>query len=255
MLTIEPKNETIGSMSSILNHIFPPDLSNIYDEKIANQLANTQGAIEGLNQMVQLLHNPLLLMRPILAKEAESSAQLEGTQASIEDAYQIDITEQSPEKRNEALEIRNYQDAMLAGWKAINEIPLTNTVIRNIHKVLMKGVRGADKHPGEYRKGDVWIGTRGTKKGDARYVAPDAIHVPHLMESLESFVRNSNINPLIVCGVIHHRFEAIHPFEDGNGRTGRLVISVYLINKKMLPMPILYPSGYFEKNRKEYTDY
>src|SRR5574341_869205 len=98
---------------SILDHKFPPILSNIYDEELANQLAKTQGAISALNQLNYLLLNPKLLMRPILGKEAESSAQLEGTQASLEDAYQIDIGTQTPEKRNEALEIRNYERAML----------------------------------------------------------------------------------------------------------------------------------------------
>ena len=235
-------------MSDILNHIFPPNLEKIYDQKLSNQLAITHAAIASLSQMKFLLHNPTLLMRPILAKEAESSAQLEGTQASMEDAYKIDITEQTQEKRNEAYEIRNYEEAMLTGLDILGKTALSQLLIREIHKTLMKGVRGEGKHPGEFRKGDVWIGALGTTKEKARYLPPDALQVPLLMDKLQNFINNKGeIHPLLACGIIHHRFEAIHPFEDGNGRTGRLLISLYLISEGLLTLPILYPSGYFEK--------
>jgi Fic family protein len=192
-------------------------------------------------------------MHPLLGKEAESSARLEGTQATIDDAYKIDIMEQSEHEKNEAYEIRNYEEAMYTGLKIIKSYPLNKLALREIHKVLLKGVRGRDKHPGEFRKGDAWIGEEGTKKGDARYVAPDATQLPGLLEGLENFILNyGTVHPLIAAGVIHHRFEAIHPFEDGNGRTGRLLISLFLIKNNVLKLPILYPSGYFEKNRKEY---
>ncbi len=240
-------------MSNIISHIFPPDLSDIYDEKLANQLANTQGAISGLNQLDRLLHNPNLLMRPILSKEAEASSQLEGTQASLDDAYKIDLMEQTLEKRNEAVEIRNYEQAMHTGLVIIKKYPVSKLLIREIHKTLLSGVRGESKHPGEFRKGDVWIGSVGTKKGNARYVAPDATQVNPLIEQLIQYLnRSGTTHPLLVCGIMHHRFEAIHPFEDGNGRTGRLLISLYLIQKGLMKLPILYPSGYFEKKRKEY---
>lgn len=238
---------------NILNHTFPPNLENIYDQRLANQLANTSGAIQGLNQMSRLLHNPNLLMRPILGKEAESSSQLEGTQASIEDAYQIDITEQTPEKRNQAIEIRNYEEAMLTGLDILEKTSFTPLLIREIHKRLMQGVRGEKKHPGEFRKGDVWIGTLGTTKEKARYLAPDASQVPGLMDRLHAFIEDSGeLHPLLACGIIHHRFEAIHPFVDGNGRTGRLLISLYLLSKRLLTFPMLYPSGYFEKDKDAY---
>ena len=239
---------------SILDHTFPPKLD-IYTEELANQLANTQGAIGSLNQLDRILHNPDLLMHPIIGKEAESSARLEGTQATIDDAYKIDILEQTSSERNEALEIRNYEDAMFTGLSMIKNYPVGKMVMREIHKVLLDGVRGRNKHPGEFRKGDAWIGDEGTKKGEARYVAPDATHLPSLLDSLENFIGNyGTTHPLIVAGIIHHRFEAIHPFEDGNGRTGRLLITLFLIKNKILKLPILYPSGYFEKNKPAYID-
>jgi len=241
-------------MKSIYNRPFPPKLTSLYNEELANKLAETHGAISSLNQMSYLLHNPSLLMRPILGKEAESSAQLEGTQASIEDAYKIDITDQSPEKRDEAIEIRNYEEAMLTGLEILKKTDFTPLLIREVHKTLLKGVRGEKKHPGEYRTGDVWIGPQGTTKEQARYLPPDATQIPELMDQLHKFIKNRrDIHPLLACGIIHYRFEAIHPFEDGNGRTGRLLISLYLISQGLLTLPILYPSGYFEKNKDLYT--
>lgn len=242
-------------MSKIINQTFPPDIANIFDQQLANQLANTHASIASLSQVSRLLHNPTLLMRPILGKEAESSAQLEGTQASIEDAYKIDVVEQSPEKRDSALEIKNYVEAMLTGMEIIEKIGISPLLIREIHKRLLNGARGKSKHPGEFRKGDVWIGQDGTVKEKARYIPPDATVVPQLVDSLQKFMNNrGEIHPLLASGIIHHRFEAIHPFEDGNGRTGRLLITLYLISQKLITLPVLYPSGYFEKNKDEYIN-
>lgn len=242
-------------MTNILTAKFPPDLNNLYTEELANQLANTQGAISALNQLQRQLQNPLLLMRPILAKEAESSSRLEGTQASIDDVYKIDILNQSDEKRNQALEVRNYQDAMLTGISILKRFKLNTFLIREIHKALTKGVRGKEKTPGEFRKGEVWIGTEGTDRGNARYIPPDALHIKELMANLESFIiSRGSVHPLIACGLIHHRFEGIHPFNDGNGRTGRLLMSLYLIKEGLLDQPIIYISGYFERNRNEYLE-
>jgi Fic family protein len=240
---------------NLLEHKFPPELRTIYTEELANQLANTQGAIGSLNLLDRVLHNPDLLMHPLLGKEAESSARLEGTQSTIDDAYKIDIMEQTEHEKNEAYEIRNYEEAMYTGLKIIKKYPLNKLAMREIHKVLLNGVRGRDKHPGEFRKDDAWIGEDGTKKGDARYVAPDAAQLPGLLDQLEKYISHyGSVHPLIVAGVIHHRFEAIHPFEDGNGRTGRLLISLFLIKNNLLKLPILYPSGYFEKNKSKYMD-
>ncbi len=242
-------------MSDLLDHNFPPKLGDIYNEQLANQLAKTQGAIGSLLQTSRLLQNPDLLMSPILAKEAESSSKLEGTQASIDDAYQIDLMEQTAEKRNDAQEILNYESAMKKGLSALKTYGLNEMAIREMHKTLLSGVRGEDKNPGEYRKEEVWIGKMGTGKGKARYLPPDPLHVPKLMQDLAKYMEDiGETNPIIACGVIHHRFEAIHPFKDGNGRVGRLLITLFLIKNKLLEAPILYPSGFFEENKDEYMD-
>ncbi len=241
--------------NSLLKRKFPPNLKEIYDEKLANQLAKTQGAIGSLLQTSRLLQNPDLLMNPILAKEAESSSQLKGIQASISDAYQIDLIKQSAEKKNDAQEIINYERAMKKGVAALKTYGLNELSIREMHKALLSGVRGEDKNPGEYRKEDVWIGKLGTSKGRARYLPPEPLHVSKLMEDLAKFIQaNGDINPLIACGVIHHRFEAVHPFKDGNGRVGRLLITLYLMKEGLLEIPVLYPSGYFEERKPKYLD-
>jgi Fic family protein len=120
----------------------------------------------------------------------------------------------------------------------------------------MQGVRGQKKSPGLYRNDEVWIGKLGTGKADAKYIPPDATQVPTLMEKLISFLNDKNdLHALLICAVMHHRFEAIHPFKDGNGRVGRLLISFFLIKKRMLDLPMLYPSGYFEQNKKMYMKF
>jgi len=256
-LTYRSQTYKIERMS-ILKHIFPPQLEQIYTESFSNQLAKTQASVVSLNQSRRLLQNPELLMKPILTKEAEASSRLEGTQASIEDVYKMDVEEQTDEKKQDISEIRNYEQAMLDGIDIIQKTKkLDNFTIRAIHKTLLIGVRGKEKRPGQFRADKVWVGSKGTNEEEARYVPPEATQVQALMEQLENYIRTSkekDYNPLIACGVIHHRFEAIHPFKDGNGRTGRLLISLYLIYRGLLSEPMLYASGYFEENRKEYMD-
>ena len=253
-LCIAPVFDKIDAiMKTLLEQEFPPNLDSLWDKEFALQLAQTQGAISALNQAASLLVNPNLLMRPLLGKEAESSSRLEGTQASIDDVYQSEVIS-DPQKKDDVTEIVNYQDALLQGQRTIESRPLSHNLIRQVHKTLMTGTRGQDKDPGKFRGENVWIGENGTGQGDARYVPPDFVHVPSLMDELVNFMQTTDIHPLIACAVIHQRFEAIHPFKDGNGRTGRSLITLYLLKSKSLDKPMLYPSGYFEKSKEQYID-
>lgn len=236
---------------SILDQAFPPQLDSLWNEEFALQLARTQGAISALNQAASLLVNPNLLMRPLLGKEAESSSRLEGTQASIDDVYKSEVIA-DPEKKDDVGEVINYQAALLEGQESINTRALNQTLIRQVHKTLMKGVRGQHKDPGKYRTENVWIGEDGTGQGEARYIPPESVHVSALMDELMKFATTTKMHPLIACAIIHQRFEAIHPFKDGNGRTGRSLITLYLLKTRTLEKPMLYPSGYFEKSKDEY---
>jgi Fic family protein len=241
--------------SKLLEREFVPLLSPIYDEELANQLAETHAAISSLNQKANSLRNPDLLIQPLLDKEAEASSQLEGTQATLEDAYKLEVgVLRDPEKKNEAQEVANYGKAMTVGIDALPTAGLSQLAIREIHKTLTQGVRGQEKTPGIYRKEEVYIGTKALGKEKARYVPPAAIHIPLLMERLSMFINNrGKVHPLIACAIIHHRFEAIHPFNDGNGRTGRLLISLYLMKEGLINRPVLYPSGYLEEYKEAYT--
>lgn len=256
-MTIAPKFDNFGAMAemtnTILGQIFPPDLTSLWGKDFALQLAATQGSISALNQAASLLVNPNLLMRPLLGKEAESSSKLEGTQASIEDVYKSEVVS-NIEKRDDIYEIVNYQEALLKGQDAIKDHSLDQVLIRQVHKTLMQGVRGQNKGPGQFRTENVWIGEDGTGQGSARYIPPDFLHVEQLIAELLSFMNNSDLPPLIVCAVMHQRFEAIHPFKDGNGRTGRALITLYLLKTNTLEKPMLYPSGYFEKTKEGYID-
>lgn len=238
---------------SILNQTFPPNLDSLWNKEFALQLAATQGSISALNQAASLLINPNLLMRPLLGKEAESSARLEGTQASIEDVYKAEVIS-NPGIKDDVSEIVNYQEALLNGQEAIKDKSLNKALIRQIHKTLMEGVRGQDKGPGRFRTEDVWIGQDGTGMGAARYVPPEFLHVEQLMDELIHFIKTSDLPPLLVAAIMHQRFEAIHPFKDGNGRTGRSLITLYLLKSGTLQKPMLYPSGYFEKSKDGYID-
>lgn len=239
--------------NDLLDHPFPPNLDTLWTRDFALQLAATQGAISGLNQAIPLLLNAQLLKQPLLDKEAESSSKLEGTQASAEDVYKA-VVLKDVEKTDDIQETRNYRLALEHGVKLIEQSNLGQTTVKQIHQILMQGVRGQSKLPGQYRTGEVWIGTEGTGIGAARYIPPDAIHIPQLMDSLEQFMQQTDVHPLIACGLVHYRFEAIHPFADGNGRTGRLIVTLYLLKTGMLSAPILYPSGYFEKKRGDYME-
>ncbi|OGL30554.1 hypothetical protein A3F37_01650 [Candidatus Saccharibacteria bacterium RIFCSPHIGHO2_12_FULL_41_12] len=238
--------------NNILTLDFPPNLDKIWTKDFALQLAATEGSISALNQAVSLLHNPNLLMRPLLTKEAESSSRLEGTQASMDDVFKSAMRPDS-EQSDDVREIINYQNALLRGEHIIKTRPLNQVVIRQIHSVLMSNVRGGSANPGSFRTENVWIGVLGTGMGEARYVPPDAVHIPELMKNVEEFMSNSQMHPLIACGLLHHRFEAIHPFKDGNGRTGRLLITLFLLKTQKLSKPMLYPSGFFEKNKDIYV--
>lgn len=196
-------------------------------------------------------------MRPILAKESESSSKLEGTQASLDDAYKegIDILTHDNVIKDDAREILSYERAMLKGLEILPSTKINSHFIRSINKVLLTNARGEHKNPGKYRSIDVHIGAEGSSRQDARYIPPSHLHIDPLMNNLEAFINDATtLHPLIACALIHHRFEAIHPFEDGNGRTGRLLISLFLIKVNILTYPILYPSGYFEKFKEDYMN-
>ena len=158
-------------------------------------------------------------------------------------------------KRDDWQEVQNYVDAMNYGIERINEIPISTRLIKEIHSILMKNVRGKDKNPGEYRTSQNWIG--GSRPGNAVYVPPIASEINNCLNDLEKFINNDKINTpdLVKIAMIHYQFESIHPFLDGNGRTGRIIIPLYLLNKGIITTPCFYISNYIEENKNAYYDF
>ncbi|NER14248.1 Fic family protein [Leptobacterium flavescens] len=188
-----------------------------------------------------------------IAKEATKSTKIEGTQTNMEEAF-LKIEEISIEKRDDWEEVQNYIAAMNEAVKMLHTLPFSSRLIKQTHKILLRGVRGENKLPGEYRRSQNWIG--GATINDAVFIPPIHSSIDDLMSDIEKFA-NDELNylpDLLKIALIHYQFETIHPFLDGNGRAGRLLITLYLVSKGVLKQPILYLSDFFEKNRTLYYD-
>ena len=225
--------------------ISEPDLTMLLEE------ANLR--LGELNAFSVILPDVNTFLRMHIVKEATQSSRIEGTQTKMDEAI-LEEKDISPEKRNDWQEVQNYMEAMNYSIERLYKLPVSNRLIREAHKILMKGVRGKHKTPGAFRTSQNWIG--GATLKDAKFIPPHHSLLPELMSDLEKFLNNDDIKVphLIRIGMAHYQFETIHPFLDGNGRIGRLLITLYLVNQKILNQPTLYISDFIEKNRQHYYD-
>jgi len=231
----------------------PPKLPVKLDPgKFYLELANASLELGNLNGLCQNLPNPSLLIAPLLTKEATISSKIEGTRSTVSDVLKFEAT--GIPKYDDTIEVSNYKKAMMMAIEGLKNRKLDLSFIKTLHQILLENARGHNTR-GKFREKQVWIGTKGAKIEEATYIPPEPFLVQEYMENLEDYILSENYeHPLVKIAVIHYQFEAIHPFEDGNGRIGRLLIPLYLYWKKILSLPILYISGYFEKNRDEYID-
>ena len=207
-----------------------------------------------LDGIGHVLPNVNLLIAMYVRKEALISSQIEGTQASLEDLFEFESGEK-PKNINDVAEVVNYIKALNYGIERLGSFPTSLRLIKEIHSVLMKGVRGGQKMPGEFKKSQNWISPASAALNEATFVPPPPHEAEKAMGELEKYMHKKEKLPILVdCALIHYQFETIHPFLDGNGRLGRLLITYYLYWKGVLTKPLLYLSYFFKKRRQEYYD-
>lgn len=198
------------------------------------------------------LPNPHLLMRPFITREAVLSSKIEGTHATIGEILAHNAGISVNQNPDDLQEVQNYITALDFGLKRLDDLPLSLRLIKEIHEQLMQGVRGSHATPGEFRKTQNWIGPPGCTLNTAKFVPPPTDNLADCLGDLEKFLHDRRLPALIHIALCHYQFETIHPFLDGNGRVGRLLITLLLIEQKMLPSPLLYLSAFFEATRDEY---
>lgn len=223
-----------------------------YTPKIIQLLSDSLLKVGTLNGTGSKMSNPHLLILPYLKKEAVLSSKIEGTRTTLSEVFK---SEKVKEKENDDLEeVKNYIKALEFGLEEIKTKNIDQNLILNLHKILMQGVRGRDKEPGQFRNVQNWIGNS-YDIHEAKFVPPSPESIPFLLKNLETYIfENNEVNDLIKVAIIHYQFETIHPFRDGNGRLGRLLIILYLCKKRILSLPLLYLSAFFEKYRDEYIE-
>lgn len=206
--------------------------------------------------LLQTIINPSILLSPMSTNEAVLSSKIEGTQATLQEVLSF---EAKPDIKNtkydEIFEILNYRKAMSFAFDwLVEKRPINLNMLKQTHKILLKDVRGKEKTPGEFRTTQNWIGSHGTNIGDARFVPPSPFVIQDYLENFEKYIVYDEVDPLVQLAIIHAQFEIIHPFNDGNGRVGRMLIPLFLFQKGMIASPMFYISEYLEENRKRYVN-
>jgi Fic family protein len=234
----------------------PLDISKWNLERILTRVSAASSALAYYNGILESMINPSIFLSPLETKEAILSSRIEGTVTTIDEVlkYEVDLKPENGSKQNDIIEVLNYRKAtrLAKDWLQ-RQMPFNLTMICAIQKELITGVRGRDKKPGELRNEQVWIGPKFSKIDDASFVPPEPLSVKGYLDDLLTFLHSDDMEVLIQTAIMHAQFEIIHPFMDGNGRTGRILIPLYLWNKKRLTSPSFYISEYFDEYRDAYV--
>lgn len=240
-----------GEVWSYLPNDLPPRLDPSWGLTGLNSEADRR--LAELGGIARNLANPHLLIHPFTRREAVYSSRIEGTEATLTELAQFEAAGRPKSARMDVREVYNYVAALEHGLKELPRLPLSLRLIRDLHSKLMRGVRGEEKTPGAFRRGQVHIGPPGCKIVEATFVPPPPVEMNLAMGALERYLHApSELPPLVRMALIHYQFEAIHPFYDGNGRVGRLLITLQMCAEKVLPLPLLYLSGFFDRHRTDY---
>jgi len=228
----------------------PPEIE--WTPAIIAKLSNADQLLGRLSGESRRMPNPHILIRPFVKREAVYSSRIEGTQATLGELLAAEAGAEVERSLDDLREVANYVSALEHGIQRLSEIPLSLRLIREMHEILMSGVRGEHATPGEFRKTQNWIGPAGCTLKEAKYVPPPPDALGECLKDWEAYLHNSEEPTLITCALMHYQFEAIHPFLDGNGRIGRLLISLLLCEKGALHAPMLYLSAFFDATRPDY---
>lgn len=232
----------------------PPKPAVAIEGELQNLLSRADMALARLDGVAEMLPNVDLFIAMYVKKEALLSSQIEGTQASLDDLFAYEGGDKLA-NLNDVTEVVNYVKAMNYGIDRLRDLPMSLRLIKEIHATLLEGVRGSERLPGEFKSSQNWIGSPGCTLNEASFVPPPPYEAMEAMGALEHYFHDKAKLPVLIdCALIHYQFETIHPFLDGNGRMGRLLITFFLYWKEVMHKPLLYLSYYFKKNRQEYYD-
>jgi len=235
----------------------PIQLENKNWQKVVLKVSEASESLAYYNGILESIKNPSIFLSPLETKEAVLSSRIEGTITTVDEVlkYEVDLKPDSLSKENDIVEVLNYRKAtrIAKDWLSRN-LPFNLNFICGIQNELIQGARGKDKHPGELRKEQVWIGPKGGKIEEAAYVPPEPFGVKDHLDNLIKYMNRSDQEILIQTALMHAQFEIIHPFYDGNGRTGRILIPLFLWSKKRISSPMFYISEYFDENRDRYIE-
>lgn len=233
----------------------PPDPPIEFDSELVDLLSKANRTLGRLDGSAEILPNPDLFISMYVRKEAILSSQIEGTQASLEDVLAYEAISERRRLFQSVGEVVNYVNALNHSLQSLENSPFSNGILKKAHQILLKGVRGSEKSPGNFRQSQNWIGAPGSDIFTASFVPPPPSEVEKFMSHLETYIITDTTLPMLIkCGLVHAQFETIHPFLDGNGRLGRLLVTLLLCQQKVMNRPLLYLSAYFKQHRGEYYE-
>ena len=233
----------------------PPEPALKFDAEMIGLLSEADRALGRLDGITSILPNPDLFVAMFVRQEAVLSSQIEGTQSTLDDVLEFEVDEEGLDLPKDIGEVVNYVNAMNHGLERLKELPLCLRLIKEIHGQLLRGVRGGEKTPGDFRTTQNWIGPAGCTLHNAQFVPPPVQAMHRALDDLERFLHHTDTFPVLIhCALAHAQFETIHPFIDGNGRVGRLLITFLLCEREFLHQPLLYLSAFLKRHRAEYYD-